>query len=180
MPNFCNQLFFLLLFNFFFLTACESRKIDQLRPETQAFLQQQEQARCTCLEIYGDEMVTKINKGISYIESIAKRHDLQQLSEAQRHEIKLRLIPTTSMIKTVTACVAQRTPPIDELTALLIREDLRVVLDLDSTLSEQEYLERMNEPSLEALEEHCPDYQKAVVRLQDLIRVAQVLPPELQ
>lgn len=164
----------------FFFVGCESSVVEQLRPETQAFLGQQEQARCTCLEIYGDKMLENINTGIEHIQNFAQQYDLQHLTPAQRHDIKLRLIPTTSMIKTVSACIAQRTPPIDQLTGLLIKEDLRVVLELDSTLTEQERLERMNQPSLEILDDLCPKYKQAVVRLQDLIREAQVLPAELQ
>lgn len=160
--------------------SCESRVIEQLRPETQAFLGQQEQARCTCLEIYGDQLLDNINAGIEHIQNFSQEYDLQNLTAAQRHNIKLQLIPTTSMIKTVSACITQRTPPIDQLTGLLIKEDLRVVLQLDSTLTEQERLERMNQPTLEILDDLCPKYKQAVVRLQDLIRTAQVLPSELQ
>lgn len=160
--------------------SCESRVIDQLRPETQAFLGQQEQARCTCLEIYGDELLNNINTGIEHIQNFSQEYDLQNLTAAQRHTIKLQLIPTTSMIKTVSACIAQRTPPIDQLTGLLIKEDLRVVLQLDSALTDQERLERMNQPTLEVLDDLCPKYKQTVVRLQDLIRTAQVLPTELQ
>lgn len=164
----------------FFFVGCESSIVDQLRPETQTFLGQQEQARCTCLEIYGKELLKNINTGIDHIKGFAQEYDLNNLTPEQRHTIKLRLIPTTSMIKTVSACIAQRTPPIDQLTGLLIKEDLRVVLALDSTLTEQERLERMNQPSLEILDDLCPEYKQAVVRLQDLIREAQVLPAELQ
>lgn len=180
MPNFRSRSLFFALNAIFFLAACESRLVDQLRPETQEFLANQEEARCTCLEMYGEEMLHKINQGIEHIESFSEQYDLEQLTPEQAHTIKLRLIPTTSMIKTVSACIQKRTPPIDELTGLLIQEDLRVVLQLDSTLSEQEQLQRMNQPSLELLDERCPQHKDAVLRMQDLIEAAQVLPPGLQ
>ena len=180
MPNFCSRPCFFVLLLLFFLSACKSRIVDELRPETREFLEQQEQARCTCLEMYGEEMLQKINTGIDHIKAFSQQYNLENLSPEQTHHIKLRLIPTTSMIKTVSACIGQRTPPIDELTGLLIQEDLRVVLQLDSTLTDQERLIRMNQPTLELLDDYCPNYKEAVVRLQHLIDVAKVLPEGLQ
>jgi hypothetical protein len=54
------------------------------------------------------------------------------------------------------------------------------VLQLDSTLSDQEYLRRLNRPGLEVLEELCPEHKEAVERFQDLIEAARILPAEFQ
>ncbi|MGH1337615.1 MAG: hypothetical protein ACRBFS_15950 [Aureispira sp.] len=140
----------------------------------------QEQARCNCLDQYGKDFVQKMDEGILYINSLEEQYDLQKLSISDRYQIKIGLIPATSMIKTISNCIAKKTADVDELTGLLIQEDLRVVLQLDSTLSDQEHLRRINQPSLEVLGSLCAEHQKAVERLQDLIEAARILPPELQ
>lgn len=181
MQNFNCSAFFLLFFTFFFLSSCKNRVIDQLRPETVSFLTDQEQARCTCLDMYGKEFLEKTNKGISYINSLSEQYDMENLSVSELYAIKIKLVGFMSIIKTVSKCVGERTTnQIDQFTGMLIQEDLRVVLEIDSTLSDQEELERMNRPSLELLDEFCPQHKEAVLKLQELINAAQVLPPGLQ
>lgn len=176
MQNFSRLLFF----SFFIFSSCESTFFSQLRPETQAFLTNQEHARCACLDQYGSSFVEKMEEGILYIDGLTEQYNLEKLSISDRYQIKVGLIPITSMIKIISNCIAKKTPPIDNITSLLIQEDLRVVLKLDSTLSEQEYLRRMNQPSLELLGDFCAEHIKAVKRLQDLIEAARILPAELQ
>ena len=155
--------------------------MDQLRPETVSFLTDQEQARCTCLDMYGKEFLDKTNKGIFYINTLPKQYDLENLSVSELYEIKIKLVGFMSIVKTVSKCVGERTTnQIDQFTGMLIQEDLKVVLEIDSTLSEQEELERMNQPSLELLDEFCPKHKEAVLKFQELINAAQILPPELQ
>lgn len=180
MQNFSRLLYALLFFQTFIFFSCESSIFSQLRPETQEFLRNQEQARCVCLEQYGQNFVQKMEEGISYINGLPAQYDLNNLSIADRYQIKVGLIPVTSLVKTVSNCIARRTAQVDELTGLLIQEDLRVVLQLDSTLSDQEHLRRVNQPSLELLDELCTAHTMAVERLQDLMEAATILPPELQ
>lgn len=181
MQNFNCSAFFLLFFTFFIFSGCKNSVIDQLRPETVAFLTSQEQARCVCLDMYGKEFLNKTNKGISYIKALPEQYDLENLSISELYEIKIKLVSFMSIIKTVSKCVGERTTnQIDQFTGMLIQEDLRVVLKIDSTLSDQEELERMNQPSLELLDEFCPQHKEAVLKLQELIEVAQILPPGLQ
>ncbi len=180
MQNFSRCSFFFLFFQLFLFSSCETSIFSQLRPETQHFLNNQEQARCNCLDQYGKDFVQKMDEGILYINSLEEQYDLQKLSISDRYQIKIGLIPATSMIKTISNCIAKKTADVDELTGLLIQEDLRVVLQLDSTLSDQEHLRRINQPSLEVLGSLCAEHQKAVERLQDLIEAARILPPELQ
>lgn len=181
MQNFNCSAFFLLFFTFFIFSSCKNSVIDQLRPETVSFLTAQEQARCTCLDIYGTEFLTKTNKGISYINSLSAQYDMDNLSVSELYAIKIKLVGFMSIVKTVSKCVGERTTnQIDQFTGMLIQEDLRVVLEIDSTLSPQEELERMNQPSLELLDEFCPKHKEAVLKLQELINAAQVLPLGLQ
>jgi len=181
MQNFNCSTLFLLFFTFFILSSCKNSVIDQLRPETVSFLTDQEQARCACLDIYGTEFLNKTNKGISYIKALPEQYDLENLSVSQLYAIKIKLVGFMSIVKIVSKCVNERTStPIDQFTGMLIKEDLRVVLKIDSTLSEQEELARMNQPSLELLEEFCPQHKEAVLKLQELIEVAQILPLGLQ
>lgn len=155
--------------------------MDQLRPETVSFLTDQEQARCTCLDIYGKEFVQKTNKGISYINALPEQYNLENLSVSELYQIKIKLIGFMSIVKTVSKCVGERTTnQIDQFTGMLIREDLRVVLEIDSTMSEQKELELMNQPSLELLDEFCPQHKEAVLKLQELIEAAKILPLGLQ
>jgi hypothetical protein len=181
MQNFNFSILFFIIFTFFILSSCENRVIDKLRPETVAFLTAQEQARCTCLDMYGKEFLEKTNKGISYINSLPEQYDLEKLSVSDLYAIKIKLVGFMSIVKTVSKCVGERTTSeIDQFTGMLIQEDLRVVLEIDSTMSEQEELERMNKPSLELLDEFCPKNKEAVLKLQELINVAQILPLGLQ
>lgn len=170
---------FLLIFTFQ-LTSCKNRTVDKLRPETVTFLTNQEQARCECLDLYGEEFTRKINKGIEYISGLSNQYNMDSLSTNQMHAIKIDLVAYMSIIKTVSSCIAKRTPEIDQFTGMLMQEDLRVVLGIDSTMTEQEQLELMNQPSLELLDEFCPQHKEAVVRLQDLMEAAQVLPVGLR
>lgn len=180
MQNFTRPLYFFFFFKIFLLSSCEPTVFSQLRPETQQFLLQQEEARCACLNQYGEDFIKKMDEGIIYIKGLSKQYDLKNLSPLEEAQIKIGLVPATSFIKTVSNCIAKRTPEVDELTGLLIQEDLRVVLELDSTLSDQEHLRKLNQPSIEVLEANCPEQVKAVTRLQDLIEAASVLPPSLQ
>jgi hypothetical protein len=181
MQNFNCSIFYLFIFCFFFISSCKNRVIDQLRPETVAFLTDQEHARCACLDIYGKEFLKKTNKGILYIKSLPEQYDLEKLSVSDLYAIKLKLVGFMSIVKTVSKCVGERTTnEIDQFTGMFIQEDLRVVLKIDSTLSEQEELERMNQPSLELLDEFCPQHKEAVLKLQELINAAKILPPGLQ
>lgn len=177
-------------FNFLFLSwiffgiitfsSCKNRVIDKLRPETVTFLTNQEEARCSCFDIYGKEFLQKTNNGIIYINSLKDEYDLDNLPTADFYKIRLQLARFMSIVKTVSACVGKKTPPIDQLDGMLIQEDLKFVLEIDSSMSEQEQLERMNIPSLELLDEFCPQHKEAVIKLQELIKTAQVLPPGLQ
>lgn len=180
MQNFSRPFYFLLFFKIFIFSSCEPTIFSQLRPETQQFLINQEEARCVCLNQYGDDFRKKMDEGILYIENLSEQYDLKNLSPLEMAQIKIGLVPATSFIKTVSNCIAKRTPELDELTGLLIQEDLRVVLELDSTLSDQEHLRKLNQPSLEVLEANCPEQVEAVTKIQDLIEAASILPPELQ
>lgn len=145
------------------------------------FLTDQEQARCSCLDTYGAEFLKKINKGILYINKLPKEYDLKNLSTSELYQIKIKLAGFMSIVQTVSKCIGERTTnQIDQFTGMFIQEDLKVVLEIDSTLSEQEQLERMNRPSIELLDEFCPQHTEAVLKLQELINAAQILPPGLQ
>jgi hypothetical protein len=180
MQNFSRHFFFLLLLEILFFSSCESSIFSQLRPETQTFLRNQEQARCNCLDQYGQNFQNKMNEAIFYINGLSEQYDLDNLSVSESYQIKIGIIPATSLVKTVSKCIGEKTPQIDQLTGMLIQEDLRVVLQLDSTLSDQEYLRRLNRPGLEVLEELCPEHKEAVERFQDLIEAARILPAEFQ
>lgn len=181
MQNFNCFKLFLLFFIFFILSGCKNRIVDQLRPETISFLTNQEQARCTCFDTYGAEFTKQTNKGISYINSLPEQYDLENLSTSEFYKIKIKMAGFMSIVKIVSQCVGeQTTSQIDQFTGMLIQEDLKVVLEIDSTMSEQEQLERMNKPSIELLEEFCPEHKEAVLKLQELINAAQILPPGLQ
>lgn len=162
------------------ISSCKGRVVDQLRPETVEFLTNQESARCVCLDMYGDDFLKKINKGIDYIKSLPTQYNMDSLSMAQVYAIKLELVSCMSIVKTVSNCIAEKTPQIDQFMGMLMQEDLRVVLKIDSTMSEQERLALMNVPSIEVLEDLCPQHKAAVLKLQELIDAAQILPPGLQ
>lgn len=162
------------------LSSCKGRVLDDLRPETVDFLMGQETARCACLDIHGAEFIKKMNKGIAYIKSLPSIYNMDSLSVAEMYAIKLELVSCMSIVKTVSSCIAEKTPPIDQFTGMLMQEDLRVVLQLDSTMTEAERSELINIPSMEMLEELCSKHQEAVLKLQELIKEAQILPLGLQ
>ncbi len=180
MQNFSRSFLFLLVLKILFFSSCKPSVFSQLRPETQNFLHQQEQARCACLDQYGQDFLRNINTGIIYINSLSEQYNLDSLSVSEHYQIKVGLATAESVIKTVSTCIAQKMPEMDQLTGMLIQEDLRVVLELDPTLSPQERNKRLNQPGLELLEELCPQHVEAVQRLQVLIEAATILPKELQ
>lgn len=172
-----NILFLLIIL---FTTSCGERIVDKLRPETIQFLTNQEQARCVCLDMYGVDFMTKIDDAIVYINGLPQKYTLDSLTQAQFYQIKLDLVSAMSIVKTVSNCIGERTPPIDQFTGMLMQEDFRVVLKMDSTMTEQQRLELINIPSIELLEEFCPKHKAAVLKLQEMIKAAQILPPGLQ
>ena len=161
------------------LNSCKNRTVDKLRPETVEFLTNQETARCNCLDLYGKEFLRKMNKGILHIKGLKDRYKLDELTQAQVYAIRLELVGYMSIIKTVSACIGEKTPPVDQFTGMFIQEDLKVVLGIDSSMTEEEQLKLMNQPSLEILDDLCPEHKEAVLKLQELLEVAQVLPPSL-
>lgn len=169
-----------LFFCTFFLFGCKKRWVDQLRPETIAFLQSQEQARCACLEQYGNSFYEKMDKGLSYIKDLPAHYNLDSLSISEIYAIRLELARSTAVIKGVTTCVGQRTTPIDQFTAAFIQEDLRVVLQLDTSMTEIERIAKLNLPSIELLEEYCPEHARSLKDLEALIAAAAELPESLQ
>ena len=171
--------FFFPLFLFFALYSCKNRTIDQLRPETVEFLTNQETARCACLDLYGKEFIRKMDKGILHIKGLSKRYNLKKLTQAKVYTIRLELVSYMSIIKTVTACIGEKTPPVDQFMGMFIQEDLKVVLGIDSSMTEQEQLRLMNKPSLELLDDLCPKHKEAVLKLQELLDAGQELPPSL-
>lgn len=169
-----------ILITILILTSCQGRVVDKLRPETVQFLTNQEQARCTCLDMYGAEFSKKIDAAIIYINDLPKKYNMDSLTQAQFYQINLDLVSAMSIVKTVSSCVGERTPQIDQFTGLLMQEDLRVVLKIDSTMNEEQKMELMNLPTLELLDEYCPQHREAVEKLHEMIRVAKILPPGLQ
>lgn len=180
MQNFNFLALSLFIFSIITLSSCKNRVIDKLRPETITILTNQEQARCSCLDIYGASFAEKTNKGITYINSLSEHYNLDSLSISETYAIKLELARVMSIVSTVSTCIAQKTPPIDQLNGMIMQEDLKVVLAIDSTMSEQEQLDRMNIPGLELLEEFCPQHTGTIIKFQEFIKIAATLPPELQ
>lgn len=170
---------FFAIFLIFALHSCKNRTIDQLRPETVEFLTNQETARCACLDLYGKEFLRKMNKGIPHIKELKDRYNLENLTQAEVYKIRLELVSYTSIIKTVSTCIGEKTPPVDQFMGMFIQEDLKVVLGIDSTMTEQEQLTTMNQPTLELLDDLCPQHKEAVLKLQELLDAAQGLPPSL-
>ena len=177
MQNIKNSLLLLIIS---FTTSCGERVVDKLRPETIQFLTNQEQARCACLDMYGADFIKKVSAATTYINGLPQKYNLDSLTQAQFYQINLDLVSAMSIVKTVSTCIGERTPQIDQFTGMLMQEDLRVVLKLDSSMTEQQRLELINVPSIELLEEFCPKHKEAVLKLQEMIKAAQVLPPGLQ
>ena len=162
------------------LMSCKDRIVDKLRPETVQFLTHQETARCACLDIYGADFLKKTNDGIEYVKELPNRYNLDSLKISEIYTIKVELVGSMSIIKTVTNCIAQKTPQMDQFMGMMVQYDLKEVLGIDSTMSEQEQLNLMNRPSLEVLDELCSQHKEAVLKLQDFLSAAQELPPTLQ
>ena len=162
------------------ILGCKNRVIDKLLPETQQFLISQEQSRCACLDLYGERFVEALNSSLAYIYGLPEQYDLDSLKVSDFYAIKLELVDAMSMIKTLTSCINSKTATMDQFSGLLIQEDLRVVLGIDSSMTEQEKFDRMNIPGLELTDEFCPQHKKAMLKFYEMIRAAQILPPGLQ
>jgi len=173
----------LLLFLLFAFTACQNKTIDQLRPETVHFLEKQEKARCACLEQHGDNFVQKMQEGIKYIQGLPDQYDLNNLSPKEHAIIEGGLAGCEGAMLTVMSCIqlkVRQDYQSDQLTQMLIAEDLRVVLELDSAKTETERTKRINIPTLELMDSYCPTQKEAVLQMQKFLEVAEILPPELQ
>lgn len=165
------------------LCACQNRTIDKLLPETLTFLQKQEQARCDCLDKYGANFMLQMETGITFMEGLPKQYDLQNISSEGVAAIKNDLSGFTNAMKMIMLCIhtkTQETYQSDQLTQMLIAEDFRVVLALDAAKTSSEKMRLMNQPSLEMMEELCPQHSKVVLKLQTFLEVAEILPKELQ
>jgi hypothetical protein len=170
----------LLLILILSLIGCQDRVVDKLRPETVQFLTNQETARCTCLDMYGDEFYKKTNAGVSYIKGLSAKYNLDSLKVSEVYAIKLELVRAMTIIKTVSECIAQKTPQMDQFLGMMVQYDLKEVLGIDSTMSQQEQYELMNIPNLQILDDLCPQHKKSVQKLHEMITAAQILPPGLQ
>ena len=160
--------------------SCKNRIVDKLLPETQQFLTTQEKSRCTCLNQHGKNFSKEITKGIDYIKTLPEIYDLDSLKLSEFYAIKLELVDAMSMIKILTSCVNENTQQIDQFTGMLIQEDLRVVLQIDSNMTEQQKFEKMNIPGMELTEEFCPQHKEAMLKFYEMIKASEVLPPGLQ
>ncbi|HIA37760.1 MAG TPA: hypothetical protein EYN89_13755 [Flavobacteriales bacterium] len=162
------------------ILGCKNRVIDKLLPDTQQFLISQEQSRCACLDQYGQRFVEEMNASLVYIDGLPDQYNLDSLKLSEFYAIKLELVDAMSMIKTLTSCVNSKAVQLDQFTGMLMQEDLRVVLEIDSTMTEQEKFDRMNIPGLELTDEYCPQHKQAMLKFYEMIKAAQVLPPGLQ
>jgi hypothetical protein len=160
--------------------SCKNRIVDKLLPETQQFLTSQEMSRCSCLDQHGKNFSKEIKKGIDYINTLPEIYNLDSLKLSEFYAIKLELVDAMSMIKILTSCVNEKAQQIDQFTGMLIQEDLRVVLQIDSNMTEQQKFKRMNVPGMELIEELCPQHKEAMLKFYEMINVAEILPPGLQ
>jgi hypothetical protein len=177
-----NTLLLLSLF-ILLLTGCKNRIVDQLRPETVEFLEHQEKARCSCLQEHGENFIQKMDDGITLMKGLPDSYDLNNLSPRDVTTIRAGLSGFEGTMRMLMPCIQQRTQQkyqSDQLTQMLIAEDFRVVLQLDSAKTDQEKMERMNAPTMEVMREICPDQVPIVLKMQEFLEVAQILPPELQ
>lgn len=166
-----------LLFLFF---SCTDSRFDQLMKETQDFLIQQEKARCTCLDQHGKVFSKNLKEGIRYLEQLPQKYSLDSLKLSEYHAIKLGIVEATSILKILTNCVQSKIQPPDQLTAMLIQEDLKVILAIDSSLSEQQKFELMNQPGREIMQKICPQHLDKMDQFNTFIQRSTILPKGLQ
>lgn len=171
---------FMLLFAVLTITACADNIVDKLMPETQHFLTQQEKARCSCLEQHGKTFEKKIKEGIQFIENSVDKYNIDSLSIEQFYAIRLGIVEATSQIKILTECIQPKVEQPDQLTAMLIQEDLRVVLNIDSTFSEQQKFEAMNKPGSAIMQNICPQHLDKMELFYQFIQLSTQLPKGLQ
>ena len=162
------------------LCNCSSSNIDRLMPETQQFLMQQESARCQCLDQHGAIFDKNLRKGINYLKKLPLEHPLDSLTLSAFHAIKLGIVDATSIIKIMTECVQTKFTQPDQLTAMLIQEDLRVVLGIDSSMTDQQKFARMNQPGLEIMRSICPEHLEKMNNFYAFIKHSTILPKALQ
>ncbi len=168
---------------FLFLTACQQRKIDQLLPDTVVFLEHQAEARCHCLELYGDEYIQRLDQGIAFMQAMPQQYNMNNLSPQDLTEIRAGIIGFQSYTLVLSSCIQQRVQPVyqpDELTQALIQYDLKEVLQLDTATTEHQRTVLTNLPSIELMEDYCPDQITALLKMQDFLKLAETLPQELQ
>ncbi len=167
----------------FFTFSCEQGVISQLRPETVDFLTHQEQARCTCLDQHGERFLTKMDEGITFIKQLPNQYNLDSIGPKEIAIIKGGMAGFESNMIMVMQCINNRTSATyqsNQLDQMLIAEDLRVVLQLDSSKTESERIERLNKPSLELMDEYCPQHKDVLLKMQEFLKVAEILPEGLK
>lgn len=172
-----------LLFLTILYTSCKNRTVDKLRPESIEFLEHQEAARCACLKEHGDGFLEKMEAGIQMMKDLPNQYDLNNLSPREITIIRGGLSGFEGTMRVLMPCIQQKTAQnyqSDQLTQMLIAEDFRVVLELDSAKTDQDKMERMNIPTLEIMEDLCPEYIPTIQKMQEFLEVAKVLPPQLQ
>lgn len=165
------------------LSSCQDRTVDKLRPESIEFLEHQEKARCACLREHGNGFLEKMEDGIQMMKDLPNQYDLNNLSPREVTIIRGGLSGFEGTMRVLMPCIQQKTAQkyqSDQLTQMLIAEDFRVVLELDSAKTDQEKMERMNIPTLELMEDLCPEHIPTILKMQEFLEVAKVLPPELQ
>ena len=54
--------------------------IDKLMPDTVAFLEHQEKARCACLEVHGEAFYEKMEESIAFMKEMPQKYELNNLS----------------------------------------------------------------------------------------------------
>ncbi len=175
--------YFIFLILILILNSCQDRVVDKLRPETLDFLEKQEQARCYCLDKHIDHFMLKMEEGIVFMKKLPEQYDLKNLSPKDKVIIQGGLGGFEGAMIGLMNCIRsemEKSYQSDQLTQMLIAEDFRVVLALDSAKTANEKMERMYIPSLEIMEQLCPEHKKAIIKLQEFLKVAEILPPELQ
>jgi hypothetical protein len=63
---------------------------------------------------------------------------------------------------------------------MLIQEDLRVVLGIDSSMTDQQKFARMNQPGLEIMRSVCPEHLEKMNNFYAFIKHSTILPKAFQ
>ena len=124
-----------------------------------------------------------MGEGIAFMKKMPQEYNMDNLLPQDLASIRAGIAGSEAMMKIIMPCIQMKTQEkykTDQLTQMLIAQDFKVVIELDSAKTEIERQERMLLPSLEMMDELCPQHKKVVTRLQEFLRTAELLPPSLQ